>query len=86
MLFSLSETWFSQFKHYLIQKQGKGVTFTHLKKTIKKVISIIDTKSYSNILKYAYKNEDNRKIKNKLSTRRRNPKNYIKQKYYYIYI
>jgi len=56
------ETLFSQFKHNLIQKQGKGITFSHLKKTIKKVITKIDTKSYTNILKYAYKNKDNRKI------------------------
>ena len=56
------ETWFSQFKHHLIQNQGKGMAFSHLKKTIKKVITKIDTKSYTNILKYAYKNKDNRKI------------------------
>jgi len=71
------ETWFSQFKHHLIQKQGNGIIYMHLKKTIKKVITIIDSKSYSNILKYAYKNKDNRKIMKKVSTRRRKQKNYI---------
>ena len=71
------ETWFSQFKHHLIQKQGNGITFIHLKKTIKKVISIIDSKSYSNIFIYAYKNKENRKLINKVSTRRRKTKNYI---------
>ena len=45
------ETLFSQFKHHLIQKQGNGITFRHLKKTIKKVITTIDSKSYRNILK-----------------------------------
>jgi hypothetical protein len=72
------ETRFSQFKHYLIQNQGKGITFSHLKKTIKKVITEIDAKNYTNILKYAYKNKDNRKIIKKVSTRRRKPKTYIK--------
>ena len=35
-------------------------------------------KNYTNILKYAYKNKDNRKIIKKVSTRRRKPKTYIK--------
>lgn len=68
----------SRIKHYLIQNQGKGITFSHLKKTIKKVITEIDAKNYTNILKYAYKNKDNRKIIKKVSTRRRKPKTYIK--------
>lgn len=38
----------------------------------------IDSKSYTNIMKYAYKNKDNRKIITKVSTRRRKPKTYIK--------
>lgn len=71
------ETWFSQFKHHLIQKQGKGVTFRHLKNTIKTVIASIDSKSYTNIMKYAYKNKDNRKTIRKVSTRRRKSKQYI---------
>lgn len=65
-------------KYDLIQNQGKGITFSHLKKTIKKVITEIDAKNYTNILKYAYKNKDNRKIIKKVSTRRRKPKTYIK--------
>jgi transposase len=72
------ETWFSQFKHQLIQKQGKGVTFRHLKNIIKNVIISIDSQSYTNIMKYAYKNKDNRKTMTKMSTRRRKPKDYIK--------
>lgn len=71
------ETLFSQFKHHLIQKQGKGVTFRHLKNTIKTVIASIDSKSYTNIMKYAYKNKDNRKTIRKVSTRRRKSKQYI---------
>ena len=60
----------------IIHYQEK-VTFRHLKNTIKTVITSIDSKSYTNIMKYAYKNKDNRKTIRKVSTRRRKSKQYI---------
>ena len=71
------ETWFSQFKHYLIQKQRKGVMFRHLKTIIKAVIVSIDAKSYTNIMEYAYKNKENRKTLYKVSTRRQKNQKFI---------
>jgi transposase len=72
------ETWFSQFKHHLIQIQGNGVSYCHLKSTIKKTIKNIKKEHYKNILKYAYQKKDVRKTVLKNSTRRKKPKLYKK--------
>ncbi len=52
------------------------MTFNELKKSVKKSIKKIPHECYLNYMKYAYKNRNVRKYKEKSSTRRRVLKKY----------
>ena len=69
------ESWFSQFKHYF-KHDETGISFPNLKKSVRKAIRKIPTRSYINYIKYSYKNKDIRKFVEKPSTIRKSLKNY----------
>jgi transposase len=69
------ESWFSQFKHYF-KHEETGITFSELKKSVKKAIGKIPLNSYLNYMKYAYKNKNVRKYTEKYSSRRKQLKKY----------
>lgn len=64
------ESWLSQFKHYF-KHDETGITFSELKKSVKKAIGKIQLNSYLNYMKYAYKNKNVRKYTEKYSSRRK---------------
>ena len=67
------ETWFSQFKHYFIHQQRNKISYSDLKRIVKKAIK---KKSYLNVMKYAYGTEDIRHSVINISSRRRSVKKY----------
>lgn len=71
------ESWFSQFKHYFVQDKN-AISFSDLKKVVKKSMRKISKKSYQNYIKYAYEIKTVREYKELPSTRRKHPKVYKK--------
>lgn len=70
------ETWFSQFKHYFIHEQRNKISYSDLKKIVKKAIKKVKKKSYFNIMKYAYGTQEIRHSVINISSRRRSAKKY----------
>ena len=69
------ESWFSQFKHYF-KHDETGISFSNLKKSVRKAIRKISSKSYLNYMEYAYTNKDIRTFIKNPSTRHKTLKNY----------
>ena len=70
------ETWFSQFKHHFINCQDDSMTYEELKNVVKKTIKKIKKASYLNIMNYAYKTQNTRKVNKTVSNRRKKSKYY----------
>ena len=69
------EAAFNQVKYYL-KLNKKVLKFKELKNEVKKAIENIKPQNYKNYFEYFYKEKDNRKYKNKISTLKRKYKNY----------
>jgi len=70
------ETYFSIFKHYMIQEQGDSITYDEIRKTITKALQNIKKSSYKNIFEYAYLSKEIRKVARSESTWKRPEKKY----------
>ena len=69
------EMFFNQIKHYL-KLNKKVLKFNELKEEVKNAISKVKKENYKNYFNYAYKKDELRKYKRRISTLRIKPKFY----------